>query len=169
MAQAEIKAIVKKRNHFEYALKRIGSEKEDYLRYIQYEMNLNILQKKRKKKLGTASLLLQLRFSFSCMLFPNSQSFLLSLRERFICLIFDDLISTILMHLYGASGIMRLPESVEHHFAKWITVIFGRLLNKFGSDVTLWLQYIEYLKKTRNAATLNRVFAQYGRTLLCFS
>jgi U3 small nucleolar RNA-associated protein 6 len=54
MAQAEIKAIVKKRNHFEYALKRIGSEKEDYLRYIQYEMNLNILQKKRKKKLGTA-------------------------------------------------------------------------------------------------------------------
>jgi len=54
MAQAEIKSIIKKRNHFEYALKRIGSEKEDYLRYIQYEMNLNILQKKRKKKLGTA-------------------------------------------------------------------------------------------------------------------
>ena len=67
MAQAEIKAIIKKRNHFEYALKRIGSEKEDYLRYIQYEMNLNILQKKRKKKLGTASLLLQLRlFSLAC-------------------------------------------------------------------------------------------------------
>ena len=73
------------------------------------------------------------------------------------------------MHLCATSGIMRLPESVEHHFAKWITVIFGRLLNKFGSDVTLWLQYIEYLKKTRNAATLNRVFAQYGRTLLCFA
>jgi hypothetical protein len=58
---------------------------------------------------------------------------------------------------------MRLPESVEHHFAKWITMIFGRMLTKFGSDVTLWLQYIEYLKKTRNASTLNRVFAQYGR------
>lgn len=105
---AEIKAIVKKRNHFEYALKRMGSDKEDYLRYIQYEMNLNILQKKRKKRLG----------------------------------------------------IMRLPESVEHHFAKWITMIFGRMLTKFGSDVTLWLQYIEYLKKIRNASTLNRVFAQ---------
>jgi hypothetical protein len=57
----------------------MGSDKEDYLRYIQYEMNLNILQKKRKKRLGTASL------SPSALLLhvvPNSQSFLLFLYTR---------------------------------------------------------------------------------------
>jgi U3 small nucleolar RNA-associated protein 6 len=59
------------------------------------------------------------------------------------------------------AGIARLPVKIEHHFSRRTNTIFSRMLLKFGSDVTLWLQYIEYLKKTRNVPTLNRVFAQY--------
>lgn len=51
--QAEIKAIVKKRTNFEYALKRRIAKKIDFLRYIEYEMNLEALRKKRKARLGS--------------------------------------------------------------------------------------------------------------------
>jgi len=107
-SKGEIKMIVKKRTQFEYKLKRVGSTKEDYLRYLHYELNLNLLQKKRKKRVGIA----------------------------------------------------KLPEKVEHHFTSRTCSIFDRMLFRFGNDATLWLQYIDYLKNTRNVPTLNRVFAQ---------
>lgn len=50
--QAEIKAIVKKRTHYEYQVQRKGAEKHDFFRYLQYEMNLDLLRKARKKRLG---------------------------------------------------------------------------------------------------------------------
>ncbi|KAJ3414189.1 pheromone processing endoprotease [Chytridiales sp. JEL 0842] len=48
----EIKAIVKRRTAFEYAIHRRISRRADYLRYIEYEMNLERLRKKRKQRLG---------------------------------------------------------------------------------------------------------------------
>lgn len=57
-------------------------------------------------------------------------------------------------------GIAKLPEKVEHHFTSRTCSIFDRMLFRFGNDATLWLQYIDYLKNTRNVPTLNRVFAQ---------
>ncbi|KAG9296416.1 hypothetical protein G9A89_015008 [Geosiphon pyriformis] len=47
----EIKSIIKRRTNFEYALKRMQSQKIDFLRYIEYEMNLEQLRKTRKKRL----------------------------------------------------------------------------------------------------------------------
>ncbi|CAM0143018.1 U3 snoRNP protein [Umbelopsis sp. WA50703] len=52
-SKIEIKAIVKKRTNFEYALKRRITKKVDFLRYIEYEMNLEALRKKRKSRLET--------------------------------------------------------------------------------------------------------------------
>lgn len=51
-AKAEVKAIVQKRTFFEYRLKRKPPEKIDFLRYIEYETNLEKLRKKRRKKQG---------------------------------------------------------------------------------------------------------------------
>ncbi|RIA97455.1 U3 small nucleolar RNA-associated protein 6-domain-containing protein [Glomus cerebriforme] len=48
----EIKSIVKKRTNFEYALKRRPAQIIDFLKYIEYEMNLDLLRKKRKGRLG---------------------------------------------------------------------------------------------------------------------
>ncbi|KAK9762196.1 U3 snoRNP protein [Basidiobolus ranarum] len=47
----EIRSIVKKRTNFEYSLKRRSPKKIDYLRYIEYELNLENLRKKRKARL----------------------------------------------------------------------------------------------------------------------
>ncbi|GAB5585659.1 U3 snoRNP protein [Umbelopsis nana] len=52
-SKTEIKAIVKKRTNFEYALKRRITKKVDFLRYIEYEMNLEALRKKRKSRIET--------------------------------------------------------------------------------------------------------------------
>ncbi|KAG0170590.1 U3 snoRNP protein [Apophysomyces sp. BC1034] len=54
-SSVEIKSIVKKRTNFEYALKRRITKKIDYLRCIEYEMNLETLRKKRKARMNTNS------------------------------------------------------------------------------------------------------------------
>ena len=46
----EIKCIVKRRTAFEYKLQRRIVQEADFLRYIQYELNLDLLRKRRKKK-----------------------------------------------------------------------------------------------------------------------
>ncbi|KAK3754442.1 hypothetical protein QZH41_009215 [Actinostola sp. cb2023] len=46
------RSIIKKRTDFEYRLQKRVPEKQDFLRYIQYEINLDILRKKRKLNLG---------------------------------------------------------------------------------------------------------------------
>lgn len=51
--QVEIKSIIKKRTNFEYALQRRIKQKIDFLRAIEYEINLEDLRKKRIARLGT--------------------------------------------------------------------------------------------------------------------
>ncbi|TMW63746.1 hypothetical protein Poli38472_002687 [Pythium oligandrum] len=48
----EIHQIVEKRREFEYMMKRVPLRKLDGLRYIEYELNLEALRKKRKDRLG---------------------------------------------------------------------------------------------------------------------
>ncbi|KAI8318661.1 hypothetical protein GQ54DRAFT_280560, partial [Martensiomyces pterosporus] len=48
----ELKAVVKKRTNFEYALKRRKASRADFLRYISYEINVDALRRKRKQRLG---------------------------------------------------------------------------------------------------------------------
>lgn len=50
-SKSEIREIVKKRRDFEYRLKRPSTIKEDYLRYIEYEKQLEALRKLRKKEI----------------------------------------------------------------------------------------------------------------------
>ena len=54
--QDEIKAVVKRRTHFEYALRRRISRKADFLRYAEYEINLEALRRRRKERLGMTRL-----------------------------------------------------------------------------------------------------------------
>ncbi|CAB4011640.1 U3 small nucleolar RNA-associated 6 homolog [Paramuricea clavata] len=46
----EIKCIVKRRTAFEYKLQKRIVQEADFLRYIQYELNLDLLRKRRKKQ-----------------------------------------------------------------------------------------------------------------------
>lgn len=51
----EIKTIVRKREDFEYKLQRMAKKKEDYLKYITYEMSLLQLVRVRRKKTSGSS------------------------------------------------------------------------------------------------------------------
>ena len=48
----EIASIAKKRSDFEHLLNARGSKPQDYIRYTEYEMNLESLRRKRVKRLG---------------------------------------------------------------------------------------------------------------------
>ncbi|OMJ09085.1 U3 small nucleolar RNA-associated protein 6 [Smittium culicis] len=48
----EIRLIVKKRTSFEYSLKARQPQLEDFIRYIEYESNLDLLRAKRRQRLG---------------------------------------------------------------------------------------------------------------------
>ncbi|KAB8071907.1 U3 small nucleolar RNA-associated protein 6-domain-containing protein [Aspergillus leporis] len=48
----EISAIIKKRSDFEHKLNARGSQPSDYVRYVEYEINLDSLRRKRVKRLG---------------------------------------------------------------------------------------------------------------------
>lgn len=50
--QTEIKSIIKKRTDLEYSAHKRIAKKSDFLRYIEYEINLDRLRKKRKHRLG---------------------------------------------------------------------------------------------------------------------
>ncbi|KAF4762261.1 hypothetical protein N7455_002077 [Penicillium solitum] len=51
----EISSIVKKRSDFEHKLNARGAQPVDFVRYAEYEMNLDVLRKKRVKRLGIRS------------------------------------------------------------------------------------------------------------------
>ncbi|XP_062507486.1 U3 small nucleolar RNA-associated protein 6 homolog [Corticium candelabrum] len=54
-SREEIRTIVRKRRNFEYQINRRIVQKEDYLRYIQYEISLDMLRRKRKKRVQIIS------------------------------------------------------------------------------------------------------------------
>lgn len=49
-SKAEVKAIVKKRTAHEYRLGRLKKRREDFMRYVQYEINVLALIKKRRER-----------------------------------------------------------------------------------------------------------------------
>lgn len=51
MFQREIKSIAKKRSDFEHKLNARGSRPSDYVRYVEYEMNLDSLRHRRTQRL----------------------------------------------------------------------------------------------------------------------
>lgn len=99
---------MKKREKFEYALKRRISKKADFLRYIEYEMNLEELRKKRR-----ARMVIKAKMSIS-----------------------------------------------DYAGPRRIYFIYKRCLTKFKGDISIWLQYINYAKKTGASRTLGKIFAQ---------
>ncbi|KAG0048132.1 U3 snoRNP protein [Gryganskiella cystojenkinii] len=103
----EITSILKKREKFEYALKRRIAKKADFLRYIEYEMNLEDLRKKRRARM------------------------------------------------------VNQKQSISDYAGpRRIYFIFKRCLTKFHGDISIWLQYLNYAKKTGASRTLGKIYAQ---------
>ncbi|CEP11760.1 hypothetical protein [Parasitella parasitica] len=106
----EIKSIIKKRTNFEYALQRRIKQKIDFLRAIEYEINLEDLRKKRVVRMG------------------------------------------LLESLKGSD--------LQYSGARRIYSLFKRATIKFKSDLSLWLQYIDYAQRSNSNNILSSVFVQ---------
>lgn len=104
-SKTEVKSIVRKRTDFEYKIKARVPKLNDFLRYVQYEMNLELLRTKRKNK------------------FENMK-----------------------------------PSSSDHSSTRRVCFIFERALRRFGDVVSLWLQYIEYCRRSGSSKRLDKVF-----------
>lgn len=107
-SRSELRIIIKKRTDMEYKLQRRVVEKEDFLKYLQYELNVDSLRRKRVQKLA--------------------------LKKK---------------HSAAEIGIAR-----RMHY------VFQKALKKFGNDLKLWMQYIDFCKKTGSTASLGRAFGR---------
>ncbi|KAF5844874.1 hypothetical protein GGP41_008872 [Bipolaris sorokiniana] len=61
-SREEISSIAKKRSDFEHIINARGSHPEDYMRYIEFEKNVDALRRKRIKRLGARYMQRGLRF-----------------------------------------------------------------------------------------------------------
>ncbi|ORX61554.1 hypothetical protein DM01DRAFT_1404333 [Hesseltinella vesiculosa] len=104
----EINSIIKKRTNFEYAMNRRIKKKIDFLRSIEYEMNLEQLRVKRKARMATSE----------------------------------------------KAGM------AEYSIHKRIFQLFKRALVRFHGDVSLWMQYIDFAKKSQSQKLLSSIFVQ---------
>lgn len=107
--QDEIKAIIKQRTTFEYALARKSPKKSDFLRSIEYEMNLDSLRKKRIKRLGIK---------------------------------------------------VRKMALAAYAISRRITYLFDRFSRRFPSDVSIWVQYINYVRRQKSRKVSSKVMTR---------
>ncbi|XP_057310891.1 U3 small nucleolar RNA-associated protein 6 homolog [Hydractinia symbiolongicarpus] len=97
----ELRIIIKRRTDFEYKLQKRIMDKVDILNYLEYELKLDLLRKKRCKRLK---------------LKPYSTS-ALAVTNR-------------------------------------IHTLFRKALLKFGDDLKLWMQYLDFCKKTESVRAM---------------
>jgi hypothetical protein len=141
LAQAEVKAVVKRRTHFEYALRRRIPRKADFLRYAEYELNLEALRQRRKQRLGS------LRVPV-----PTKRDACTGLLIR------DPTAAT----AAAAAAAGSEPGASEHAGARRMHFIFRRALRRFPGDVRLWLQYLDYAHHAGAHQAVGRILARSG-------
>jgi U3 small nucleolar RNA-associated protein 6 len=126
----EIKQIIKRRTAFEMALVRRIPNKNDYLRYAAYEMGLEALRRKRITRLSASATL-------PPFLFPCSND--------------DDI----------KKELPKSPPSIsDYALTRRQFQIFERALQKFKSDVSLWLQYLRVAQRAGSRALAGRIAAR---------
>jgi U3 small nucleolar RNA-associated protein 6 len=133
---AEIKQIIKKRTAFETALVRRIPNKNDYLRYAAYEMGLEALRRKRATRMSEFPVPLSISNPF---LFSNLVFFFLILHKE----------------------LPKSPPSIsDYALTRRQFQIFERALQKFKSDVSLWLQYLRVAQRAGSRALAGRIAAR---------
>ncbi|OUM68824.1 hypothetical protein PIROE2DRAFT_3342, partial [Piromyces sp. E2] len=132
---AELTSIINKRKRFEYFLARRIPKKIDFLRYIEFELNLDALRKKRKERIIAAA--------------KANQKLLKSKGD-------DKTKEDIEKSEYLVS-LMRVTLS-DYSILRHVHSLYNRALKRFPGDVELWIQYLEWAQKSSNSKLLGKVF-----------
>lgn len=142
----EIKMIVKQRTQFEYKCHRIIPLKIDFLRYIEYEENLERLRFKRKERFikGQEQELKRLQ---RLILEANSKDLQIDMQE---------LENT----QFLLQNKKQLSTLSDYSIIKRIHGIYSKLLKKFSSDSKLWIQYLDFCKKQKSSMAFSKNIAK---------
>ncbi|KAI8810664.1 hypothetical protein BJ742DRAFT_171015 [Cladochytrium replicatum] len=126
----EVKAIVKRRTAFEYAVHRAMKKKTDYLRYIEFELNLESLRKRRQERLAMAA-----RKGLVKSVMRKGKN---DVQRR------------------GGDDKVAVHSSSDGSIVKRINGLYSKALRKFPGDVDLWLQFFAWAETCKNMKTTSR-------------
>jgi hypothetical protein len=137
----EIHSIVKQRTNFEYKIKRKDPMREDFLRYIEYELSLDKLRKMRKQRSGQHK--------------PVNSDFAIQRRINFIY--------ERLLRKFTADSDLWLQYinfAVHCKSSHIVAKLFPRAIINNIHNADLWLKAIEYEIQTNNNQDAARIYAQ---------
>ncbi|OXV11401.1 hypothetical protein Egran_00840 [Elaphomyces granulatus] len=139
-SKEEILSITRKRSDFEHKLNARGSKPTDYARYVEYEMNLDLLRRKRVKRLGikTAAHTGQRRIFF----------ILTRATKKF--------------HGDIALWVQYIEYARQQKAYKKLTQIFGDALRLHPANADLWIYAAKYALDEHADMTLARTYMQRG-------
>ena len=132
--RAEIRRIVKARTDFEYRLQARAPDKLDYLRYVKYEYNLDLLRQKRRTRVAADDA------AKAAAAGEDGQQQQKKKKKK--------------RGKGDGSAMSDFAGERRIHF------IFSRAVKKFQGDVPLWNQYIEYAMRGKSHGRLAKIFPE---------
>ncbi|KAJ1553514.1 U3 snoRNP protein, partial [Cladochytrium tenue] len=145
LQKKEIEAIVKRRTELEYSVHRRISRLPDYLRYIEYETNLDRLCRKRIERLRPAKpgeFPLPVPGMRGHSVYENAADGEEDAHKRAI-----------------RAQKLRI-ESIKAASEVRIRSLYTRALRTFPADLPLWFQYFDWCRSVRNNRFLSGAFAR---------
>ncbi|RHZ48477.1 snoRNA-binding rRNA-processing protein UTP6 [Aspergillus thermomutatus] len=136
----EITSIVKRRSDFEHKLNARGAQPSDFVRYAEYEMNLDTLRRKRVKRLGIRSA-------------GHSG-------QRRIFFILDR--ATRKFHGDLGLWIQYIEYARQQKAYKKLSTIFTNALRLHPTSVDLWIYAAQYNLDDHADMTMSRSYMQRG-------
>ncbi|CAI5461649.1 unnamed protein product [Closterium sp. Yama58-4] len=170
----EIKEIVRRRTAFEYRLRRRGSAaiKDDYMRYIEYEMQLEALRQLRRRDPIRRQHPLRVRFVprgpyihvLPPIRFPraNFSSLSLSFRAQAFRQRADGVLRR--KGKQGSREWYRRQRAAERAsdvaVIKRVLFIFSRATRRFKGDLDLWMRYLDFCKASGSRKQMQKTMAR---------
>ncbi|KAJ2720967.1 U3 snoRNP protein [Coemansia sp. Benny D115] len=152
--KAELKSIVKKRTKFEYSLKRRRVPREAFLRYIEYEMNVDALRLKRKQRFH------QQAYKGSYSDYSIGQR-IISIYERAVLRHSDDipLWMQFIAYIKSQKETHAADEETQGH-ARLLASLYARAITAHPHEPELWIMAAAHELDVNSSGTAARVLLQ---------
>jgi len=166
--KSEITSIVNRRRDFEFVLQGKGARKIDFLRYIQYELSLNNLRKRRKQRILHA-------------LSVAEQQSVAHAKDNSSSKLSADITPEVVVPVDESTRQRRLARKLRRDkqtrrrkarakrkvwrsdfgSVKRIHFIYERSIRKFGNDLDLWRQFFKFCLNVGSNRALSKAYPRY--------
>lgn len=128
------RGIAKKRKEYEYKIQRHTKCKEDYLRYIQYEMDLMKLIKQRRE--------VKIISHYS----PNAMC------ASSVCHV---------DYFLQKYGITQKKSDIDYTIANKVNQLYKQAIFKFQDDIRFWISYMKFCKHVVSPKIHRKLFLDF--------